>query len=334
MVRYSDYFSKSRKKVFKYLTRKKTRIRLEWQYVVLYFIIYRMKKFIYFLSLIFGLSLLSWQTFASDSLQHLKLDDGRHFCSPFMTNQFKLCSDFGIEYSWDNVISWDAPFFSFDKLAIIEWIPRCVKQGKEAPLNDCDETYINITADWNFECIVKSGVEKCTKQDSSNWDSVNEWDDNQMNSSDTIASQSTCIVNGKEVDCAEMADNIATWFRSIVKYGVIFGLIWLLATIFYIWMLVHAISKPIPNKIVWILVIFFLSPIWAIVYYFAIKRNFNEWVTNTTTPPQTVPYAMNLGVTYNEWPITNSPAQTEWTLQTPASQTNSIETNNTPSPTV
>lgn len=36
MVRYSDYFSKSRKKVFKYLTRKKKRIRLEWQYVVLY----------------------------------------------------------------------------------------------------------------------------------------------------------------------------------------------------------------------------------------------------------------------------------------------------------
>ena len=279
-----------------------------------------MKKIIYYLSLIFGLSLLSWQTFASDSLLHLKLDDGRHFCSPFMANQFKLCSDFGIEYSWDNVISWDAPFFSFDKLAIIEWIPRCVKQGKEAPLNDCDETYINITADWNFECIVKNGVEKCTKH--------------QMNSSDTIASQSTCIVNGKEVDCAEMTEDIASGIGSLLKYGAVLWLLWLLATIFYIWMLVHAISKPIPNKIVWILVIFFLSPVWAIVYYFAIKRNFNEWVTNTTTSPQTVPYAMNLGVTYNEWPITNSPAQTEWTLQTPASQINSIETNNTPSPTV
>gem|GEM_PF-5438428 len=60
-------------------------------------------------------------------------------------------------------------------------------------------------------------------------------------------------------------------------------------------MLVHAISKPIPNKVLWILVIVLLSPIGAIVYYFSIKRHFNQ---NTT--PQSIPYAMNVGITYNE----------------------------------
>lgn len=42
-----------------------------------------------------------------------------------------------------------------------------------------------------------------------------------MNSSDTIASQSTCIVNGKEVDCAEMADDIASGVGSVLKYGAV-----------------------------------------------------------------------------------------------------------------
>jgi len=163
------------------------------------------------------------------------------------------------------------------------------------------------------------------------------WSLNTVSTNRESTSKSTCIVNGKEVDCAVMADDIWIFFGNILQYGLILGVIGLLSTIFYIWMLVHAISKPIPNKVVWILVIFFLSPIGMIVYYFAIKRKFIEWGVTTNTPPQTVPYAVNVGVTYNEWPITTTPpVQTEQVVQPSPSEPQIVLTNenNTPTPTV
>lgn len=288
-----------------------------------------MRKIIYLSLLLCWVFLFSSQMFAFGALEYVKLDDGRHFCSPFMTDNFQLCSELGIEYDWDSVISWVVDFPA-DWLATIEGTSRCIKQGKEAPLNDCNETYFKVSNDWNFECVVKNGVENCTKQDEYGLDSwenaINSLEDNQTSNT---SSHSTCKVNGQEVDCAEMTANMKNTFSVILKYWIVLGIIGLVATIFYIWMLVHAITKPIPNKIIWILVIFFLSPIWAIVYYFAIKRHFNEWIGTVSTSSQTVPYAMNVGVTYNEWPvITSTSAQVEWT-----SQISSPESN-TPSPTV
>lgn len=44
--------------------------------------------------------------------------------------------------------------------------------------------------------------------------------------------------------------------------------------IFWILMLVHAISKPIKSKAVWILILLIFGIIGAIIYYFAVKREF------------------------------------------------------------
>lgn len=299
-----------------------------------------MKKIIYFLSLIFGLSLFSWQTFASDSLESFITIDGKHMCSLFNKEEFRPCIAFGTEYDNNNVVTkGNKPFFTTDWLAkYVNGDTTCVKNGKEVEnIALCDKTVFKSNDQWSFECIIKNGIETCTKQDDSQWDSVNELDNSQMNSSGTTTSQSTCIVNGKEVDCAEMTEDIASGIGSILKYGAVLWLFWLIWTIFYIWMLVHAISKPIPNKIVWILVIFFLSPIGMIVYYFAIKRKFIEWGVTTNTPPQTVPYAVNVGVTYNEWPITTTPqVQTEQVVQPSPSEPQIVLTNenNTPTPTI
>lgn len=46
--------------------------------------------------------------------------------------------------------------------------------------------------------------------------------------------------------------------------------------VFWILMLVHAISKPIKQKAVWILIILLFGIIGALVYYFAIKRDFDK----------------------------------------------------------
>lgn len=43
-------------------------------------------------------------------------------------------------------------------------------------------------------------------------------------------------------------------------------------TVFWILMLIHAASKEIENKALWLIIILFLGFIGAVVYYFAIKR--------------------------------------------------------------
>lgn len=55
--------------------------------------------------------------------------------------------------------------------------------------------------------------------------------------------------------------------------GLIFILLAIVASLFWIWMLIDAITSPLPSteKLVWVLVIFFLHLLGAILY-FAIGR--------------------------------------------------------------
>ncbi len=52
-------------------------------------------------------------------------------------------------------------------------------------------------------------------------------------------------------------------------------------TIFWILMLVHAATKEVENKALWLIIIVFLGFIGAIVYYFAIKRPMDEAINST-----------------------------------------------------
>jgi len=46
--------------------------------------------------------------------------------------------------------------------------------------------------------------------------------------------------------------------------------------IFWILMLIHAITKPIKTKAVWILILLLFGIIGAIIYYFTVKREFDK----------------------------------------------------------
>ncbi len=87
-----------------------------------------------------------------------------------------------------------------------------------------------------------------------------------------ISTHATCKLNWQEVNCAQMAEAAKSWL-SIGLWGfLIFWVLFLLGGIFWLVMLIHAISNPIPNKAVWIIVIFFGSLFGAIIYYFVIKK--------------------------------------------------------------
>lgn len=62
--------------------------------------------------------------------------------------------------------------------------------------------------------------------------------------------------------------------NKLLKYAVFIGIIWLFVWIFWLRMFIHAIINPVPHKIVWILVLLFLNFIWALIYYFVVKRDY------------------------------------------------------------
>lgn len=85
-----------------------------------------------------------------------------------------------------------------------------------------------------------------------------------------------CTVNGREVDCAELGNKVKGflgWGIGAVLVIVALG-IW--ATVFWVMMIVHAARHQINNKGVWIIVLVFTGLIGALIYYFTVKRKFNQ----------------------------------------------------------
>jgi sterol desaturase/sphingolipid hydroxylase (fatty acid hydroxylase superfamily) len=74
-----------------------------------------------------------------------------------------------------------------------------------------------------------------------------------------------CSINGEEIPC----DQMPAWFwPTIIAIPVLV----LVGFIFWLWMLIDAIKKPIENKMLWILVVFFGNILGALIYFFVVKR--------------------------------------------------------------
>ena len=92
--------------------------------------------------------------------------------------------------------------------------------------------------------------------------------------------ESKCTAWGKEVPC-EDAGNL--FFGSILGFigGSIILFIILIAislfiTIFWILMIVHAASNQVEGKAAWIILMIFTGLIGALIYYFVVKRLFDD----------------------------------------------------------
>jgi hypothetical protein len=98
-----------------------------------------------------------------------------------------------------------------------------------------------------------------------------------------VSAQAKCSVNGKEVDCAEIGGKVkealgaipaGNILASFVGLGVV--VLAILLVIFWTMMLVHAINSKIENKLMWILAIVFTGLVGAGLYYFIVKRKYQE----------------------------------------------------------
>lgn len=94
--------------------------------------------------------------------------------------------------------------------------------------------------------------------------------------------QAKCYKNNVEVPCEELAKSAKSFFAwGIGGFLVVFALI-ILATVFWIMMIVHAARHPIDNKGIWIVVMIFTGIIGALIYYFTVKRKFNQQFSQPT----------------------------------------------------
>ena len=76
----------------------------------------------------------------------------------------------------------------------------------------------------------------------------------------------TCNVNGHEVPCSQFP-----WWIFVVLFviGIAFFVFWLR-------MLIHVVKTPVPNKVVWIICMVLFNLPTAVIYYFVVKKNFNN----------------------------------------------------------
>lgn len=98
-----------------------------------------------------------------------------------------------------------------------------------------------------------------------------------------IHAQYNCIMNGIYVPCEKLTEKTGALLGSGIIIFLIFGLIGLLATLFWIFMIVHAVKHDIESKAVWIILMVITGILGAIIYYFAVKRNFIESEIKTET---------------------------------------------------
>jgi len=94
--------------------------------------------------------------------------------------------------------------------------------------------------------------------------------------------QAKCYKSGVEVPCEELAKSVKSFFAwGIGGFLFVFALI-ILATVFWIMMIIHAARHPINNKGIWIVVMIFTGIIGALIYYFAVKRKFSQQFSQPT----------------------------------------------------
>ena len=96
--------------------------------------------------------------------------------------------------------------------------------------------------------------------------------------------ESNCTINGQSVPCGDIGKGLAGFFGFGFAMFFVFLILCLALSIFWIMMLIHAASKPIENKLIWVLILIFTGLIGAVIYYFVVKRKFKEQAGQAPLP--------------------------------------------------
>lgn len=88
--------------------------------------------------------------------------------------------------------------------------------------------------------------------------------------------QGECFINGEAVPCEQLQESLSG-FLGIGIAIAIFAFILLLASlVFWVFTLIHALTKPVENKAMWVVVMIFTGAFGSVIYYFIEMRPFNK----------------------------------------------------------
>ena len=71
-------------------------------------------------------------------------------------------------------------------------------------------------------------------------------------------------------------DMVPAFAAGFIGLGIFAGILGVLVIAFWIWMLVHAASSDIEHKPLWLLVLWFMHIIGAIIYFFVVKKPYDR----------------------------------------------------------
>ncbi len=104
--------------------------------------------------------------------------------------------------------------------------------------------------------------------------------------SQVALAQSKCTVNGREVDCAELGNQIKGFLGWGIGGFLVIAALGIWATVFWIMMIVHAAKHNVENKAMWIILMVFTGIVGALIYYFVVKRKFSNQFSAPTKMTQ------------------------------------------------
>lgn len=83
---------------------------------------------------------------------------------------------------------------------------------------------------------------------------------------------SKCVVNWEEVPCSDAMELAKDFFGATMWLFLVWGVLALIGTVFWIWMLVDAIRFHEKDKWLWIVLQIVLGAIGSIIYFFAARK--------------------------------------------------------------
>lgn len=102
-----------------------------------------------------------------------------------------------------------------------------------------------------------------------------------------LAASAQCYLNGKSIPCDELTKGAGKWIiGGSIVFFIIIVIISILAFIFWLVMLIHAASKPVDNKVLWIVLMIIIGLPVSIIYYFIVKRKFDKGQVQPPVQPQ------------------------------------------------
>lgn len=92
----------------------------------------------------------------------------------------------------------------------------------------------------------------------------------------TPTASSACTLNGQPVSCHQLFDSFRPFLPVFMFLFLLCFIVGIAGLVLTIAMIVHAVQHEVKDRTLWIVLMVIFGPVAALIYYFAVKRPFDE----------------------------------------------------------